>query len=424
MSCDCNTLVVGEAGAPGPQGLAGVNGTNGTNGINAFTTLTASFVQPAAVFPTSPYTATLIVANNAWIALSQIIYVQAAGYYQVTALSGTTQVVVNLLTTDGVAFGGTIPSGRKVTPSGNILAVANFNSLSVTGPSAFQGTVRVNDALADVDTHISGTTDNDLLFVDASADSVGIGTNTPSAKLHVQGDIRATGNADINGSLTVNDSGSNSSIFRVEGDTSPNLLCTSPTNNRVGINTNSPASLFHVAGLSELQSLNVNTVAGSSGNVFTVLGASSETRLYVTDSAVGVGTSAPSVLGVPVSGTNLSVNGVINSKGLVVTPSGLVTDGITGIYYGQVTFGATFTVAASAVTSQVITVTGSVVGNYVLVGTPAPNTSAFYTEVFTTGYVTATNTVTVFFRNLSATPYTFAAGTTLRAVVLNTSAIV
>jgi hypothetical protein len=423
MSCDCNTLVVGEAGPQGPQGLAGINGTNGTNGINAFTTLTASFVQPAAVYPTSPYTVTLTVANNAWIALSQIIYVQAAGYYQVTALSGTTQVVVNLLTTDGVALGGTVPSGRKVTPSGNILAVASFNSLSVNGPSALQGAVRINEGLANVDTHISGTTDNNLLFVDASADSIGIGTNTPSVKLHVQGDIRATGNADLNGSVTVNESGSNSAIFRVEGDTSPNLLCTSPANNRVGINTNSPISLFHVAGVSELQSLNVNTAA-SSGNVFSVLGASSETRLYVTDSAVGVGTSSPSVLGVPVSGTNLSVNGVINSKGLVVTPSGSVTDGITGIYYGQVTFGATFTVAASAVTSQAITVTGAVVGNYVLVGTPAPNTSVFYTEVFTTGYVTATNTVTVYFRNLSATPYTFAAGTTLRAVVLNTSAIV
>ena len=423
MSCDCNTLVVGEAGAPGPQGLAGINGTNGTNGINAFTTLITSFVQPAAVYPTSPYTATLAVANNAWIALSQIIYIQAAGYYQVTALSGTTQVVVNLLITDGVALGGTVPSGRKVTPSGNILAVASFNSLSVNGPSALQGAVRINQALANVDTHISGTTDNDLLFVDASADSVGIGTNTPSVKLHVQGDIRATGNADLNGSVTVNESGSNSAVFRVEGDTSPNLLCTSPANNRVGINTNSPISLFHVAGVSELQSLNVNTAA-SSGNVFTVLGASSETRLYVTDSAVGVGTSSPSVLGVPASGTNLSVNGVINSKGLVVTPSGSVTDGITGIYYGQVTFGATFTVAASAATPQVITVTGAVVGNYVLVGTPVPSTSVFYTQVITTGYVTATNTVTVYFRNLSATPYTFAAGTTLRVVVLNTSAIV
>ena len=28
MSCDCNTLVVGEAGPQGPQGLAGSNGTN------------------------------------------------------------------------------------------------------------------------------------------------------------------------------------------------------------------------------------------------------------------------------------------------------------------------------------------------------------------------------------------------------------
>jgi hypothetical protein len=423
MSCDCNTLVVGEAGVQGPQGLAGINGTNGTNGINAFTTLTVNFVQPAAAYPTIPYTATLTVANNAWIALSQIIYIQAAGYYQVTSLSGSTQVVVNLLITDGIAFGGTVPSGRKVTPSGNILALASYNSISVAGPTALDGAVRINQSLDDVDTHISGTTDNDLLFVDASADSVGIGTNTPSVKLHVQGDIRATGNADLDGSVTVNDSGSNSSVFRVEGQGAPNLLCTSPANNRVGINTNSPISLFHVAGLSELQSLNVNTAA-SSGNVFSVLGVSSETRLYVTDSAVGVGTSSPSAVGVPASGTNLTVNGIINSKGLVVTPSGSVTDGITGIYCGQVTFGATFTVAASAVTSQAITVPGAVVGNYVLVGTPVPSTSVFYTEVITTGYVTATNTVTVYFRNLSATSYTFAAGTTLRAVVLNTSAIV
>jgi len=423
MSCDCNTLIVGEAGAPGPQGLAGINGTNGTNGINAFTTLTASFVQPAAAYPTSPYTATLTVANNEWIALSQIIYIQAAGYYQVTSLAGTTQVVVNLLITDGIALGGTVPSGRKVTPSGNILAVANFNSLSVAGPTALDGAVRINESLDDVDTHISGTTDNDLLFVDASADSVGIGTNTPSVKLHVEGDIKSTGNADLQGSVTVNDSGSNSAIFRVEGDTSPNLLCTSPANNRVGINTNSPISLFHVVGLSELQSLNVNTAANS-GNVFTVLGASSETRLYVTDSTVGVGTSSPSAVGVPASGTNLTVNGIINSKGLVVTPDGSVSNGITGIYYGESVFSSTFTVAASTVTPRTITVTGAVVGNYVLVSVPTPGGAGFFTDVITSAYVTAANTVNVYFRNFTATPYTFASGTTLRAVVFNTSAIV
>ena len=423
MSCDCNTLVVGEAGPQGPQGLAGINGTNGTNGINAFTNLTSSFVQPAAVYPTSPYTATLTVANNAWIALSQIIYVQAAGYYQVTALSGTTQVVVNLLTTDGVALGGTVPSGRKVTPSGNILAVANFNSLSVNGTSALQGAVRINEGLDDVDTHISGTTDNDLLFVDASADSVGIGTNTPSVKLHVQGDIRATGNADLDGSVTVNDSGSNSSVFRVEGQGAPNLLYTDPVNNRVGINTDSPTSLFHVLGASELQSLNVNTIADS-GNVFTVLGASSETRLYVTDSTVGIGTSSPSAVGVPASGTNLTVNGIINSKGLVVTPDGTVGNGITGIYYGESVFGSTFTVAASSVTPRTITVTGAVVGNYVLVSVPTPSGAGFFTDVITSAYVTAADTVNVYFRNFTATPYTFASASTLRAVVFNTSAIV
>jgi len=423
MSCDCNTLVVGEAGPQGPQGLAGINGTNGTNGINAFTTLTASFVQPAAAYPTSPYTATLTVANNAWIALSQIIYIQAAGYYQVTSLAGSTQVVVNLLITDGIALGGTVPSGRKVTPSGNILAVANFNSLSVAGPTALDGAVRINEALADVDTHVSGTTDNDLLFVDASADSVGIGTNTPSVKLHVEGDIKSTGNADLQGSVTVNDSASSTSIFRVEGQSSPNLLYTDPVANRVGINTNAPGALLDVLGAARIQTLNVNPIADS-GTVFTVLGVSSETRLCATDSAVGVGTPSPSAVGVPASGTNLTVNGIINSKGLVVTPDGSVSNGITGIYYGESVFSSTFTIAVSSVTSRTITVTGAVVGNYVLVSVPTPSGAGFYTDVITSAYVTAANTVNVYFRNFSATPYTLASGSTLRAVVFNTSAIV
>ena len=423
MSCDCNTLVVGEAGAPGPQGLAGINGTNGTNGINAFTTLTVNFVQPAAAYPTSPYTGTLTVANNAWIALSQIIYIQAAGYYQVTALSGTTQVVVNLLITDGIAFGGTVPSGRKVTPSGNILAIASFNSLSVAGPTALDGAVRINESLADVDTHISGTTDNDLLFVDASADSVGIGTDTPSVKLHVQGDIKSTGNADLQGSVTVNDSGSNTSIFRVEGQSAPNLLYTDPVNNRVGINTNSPGALLDVLGGARIQTLNVNPL-GNAGNVLTVLGASSETRLYVTNSTVGVGTSSPSAVGVPASGTNLTVNGILNSKGLVVTSDGSVSNGITEIYYGESVFSSTFNIAVSTVTPRTITVTGAAVGNYVIISVPTPNTAGFFTDVISSAYVTGADTVDVYFRNFTATPYTFASGGVLKAVVFKTSAIV
>ncbi|MEW4923999.1 hypothetical protein [Algibacter sp. 2305UL17-15] len=57
------------------------------------------------------------------------------------------------------------------------------------------GAVVVNESGNDNDTRIEGQSDNDLIFVDASADMVGIGLNNPSEKLEVNGTIKAT---DIN----------------------------------------------------------------------------------------------------------------------------------------------------------------------------------------------------------------------------------
>jgi hypothetical protein len=49
-----------------------------------------------------------------------------------------------------------------------------------------------NDGGADVDFRVEGDADANLLFVDASADRVGIGTNSPGCKLEVAGLLRAT----------------------------------------------------------------------------------------------------------------------------------------------------------------------------------------------------------------------------------------
>lgn len=57
--------------------------------------------------------------------------------------------------------------------------------------------VVVNESGADRDTRVEGDTDANLLFTDASTDRVGIGTATPSAKLHVNGA------AQIDGTLTL-----------------------------------------------------------------------------------------------------------------------------------------------------------------------------------------------------------------------------
>jgi hypothetical protein len=51
----------------------------------------------------------------------------------------------------------------------------------------FAGANVFNDAGADVDQRIEGDTDQNLVFVDASTDRVGIGTATPVAKIQVNG---------------------------------------------------------------------------------------------------------------------------------------------------------------------------------------------------------------------------------------------
>jgi len=54
------------------------------------------------------------------------------------------------------------------------------------------GAVTINESGSDLDFRVEGDTDANLLFIDASADRVGIGTSTPGAKLDVSGIIRST----------------------------------------------------------------------------------------------------------------------------------------------------------------------------------------------------------------------------------------
>jgi hypothetical protein len=53
--------------------------------------------------------------------------------------------------------------------------------------------VIVNENGADQDTRVEGSTDENLIFVDASADKVGISTNAPQEKLDVDGNLAISG---------------------------------------------------------------------------------------------------------------------------------------------------------------------------------------------------------------------------------------
>jgi hypothetical protein len=84
---------------------------------------------------------------------------------------------------------------------------------AVLGFVSASGGLVVNESGADADTRIEGDTDVNLLFVDASADSVQVGsaTTADSAKFYVSGKISGSGEFEINGDL--NHDGSNVGFY-------------------------------------------------------------------------------------------------------------------------------------------------------------------------------------------------------------------
>jgi hypothetical protein len=79
--------------------------------------------------------------------------------------------------------GGTIDGA---TIGGASAAAATVTTLNTSGLVVF------NDAGADVDFRVEGDTNANLLFVDASADAVGIGTDTPAVLAHLQSTTATT----------------------------------------------------------------------------------------------------------------------------------------------------------------------------------------------------------------------------------------
>ena len=113
---------------------------------------------------------------------------------------------------DGVTVGGNLVVSGSSTLATTAISSADINGGTIDGTAvggasaaagAFttlntSGAVVFNDAGADVDFRVEGDTDANLLFVDASADAVGIGTSSPT-------DTSGYGRVlDIRGSTTVN----------------------------------------------------------------------------------------------------------------------------------------------------------------------------------------------------------------------------
>lgn len=140
----CTTPSVQQV--PGPQGPAGANGTNGTDGINAFTTTSAPFNMP-----NSGNSVTVAVGDAAWMVGGQIVFVETAGFMQVTGVVGNNVTFKNLGYTGNAAGGTIIPSASHVSPGG------------IIGPTGASGSATLNQ--------LSPTTTKGDLIVDNGANS-------------------------------------------------------------------------------------------------------------------------------------------------------------------------------------------------------------------------------------------------------------
>jgi hypothetical protein len=323
MSCDCNTLVVGEAGVQGPQGLAGINGTNGTNGLNAFTTTSASFVQPV-----PNVSVTFSVVENRWIAVGQTIYISNAGFYRVTSVGGPpySSVTAVLVKTDGVVNPSTVSSGLKVSPSSSALYTAPLASLDVTGTSSLDGAVTVNTSNAAVNFVVKGDTSNSLLVANGGLDCVGIKILSPAATLDVAGTLKVLSAAEFRSGATVNASQANSD-FSVQTQTSTNTLYVKASTNCVGIGTNDPTSLLDVNGAAEMNTLLVNPGGVAATPSFQVYGTNSTIPITVLSTnapfnGVGIFQTTPTAALDVVGATKISGNLSVGTNVLKVDVAG------------------------------------------------------------------------------------------------------
>jgi hypothetical protein len=249
------------------------------------------------------------IIQNTGVTIDDSNNVSGVAQLNATTADLTNIEVTNIKAKDGTSAGSIADSTGVVTLASSVLTTTDINGGTIDGAviggaSAAAGSftnlntsgqVVFNEAGADVDFRVEGDTDVNLLFVDASADSVGIGTNAPSTILHINKasgetlvrtevasgsevgfDIVKTGATNqhwriadgsvLNGTLEIYDvtnsrsnfrTSSTQSVFnesgadidfRVEGDTDANLLFVDASTDRVGIGTSSPTHKLQVTG--------------------------------------------------------------------------------------------------------------------------------------------------------------------------------
>lgn len=249
-------------------------------------------------------------------------YIKATGKtYGSSPGKGTVEVIVGQDTTGGLT------SKFKVTST-------NFSG-SFTDRMILEGSTGiltlyrglvVNEDGADSDVRIEGDTDTNLMFLDASSDRVGIGTATPSSKLHVAG-VTTIGDGASNASMALVLNSERAWRFKAgsTGATTTLILQADTDGKHMQMQTQAGGALFDI--------LNNNSVTASLFQIFmpvvmnesgtdtdTRIEGDTDTNLLFVDAStdrVGIGTNTP--------GYKLHVNGALNlSAGFAFTINGVI----------------------------------------------------------------------------------------------------
>lgn len=114
-------------------------GSDGLNGYNAYTRTTAGFVVPNVGDSVTINVSTLGQYTGEWAVLGQVVYIQGAGYYKVTAIGTTSLDVENLGYTGNAAPLTSITTNAAVSPAGLIGPQGATGATGATGPQGIQG---------------------------------------------------------------------------------------------------------------------------------------------------------------------------------------------------------------------------------------------------------------------------------------------
>ncbi len=122
-------------------------------------------------------------------ALTDLTSADSTDLFIVADVSASTSKKItyaNLMTTTGTMTAANVVSTTNIYAGNSSLASADHILYGT-------GAVELNKQKASVDIIMSGDTDTNLLFLDGSADRVGIGTSTPTSILEVTGTLTVAG---------------------------------------------------------------------------------------------------------------------------------------------------------------------------------------------------------------------------------------